>query len=127
MPRFVQEERRLFEAVARVGGDAHLTGDAVLALHQLALVNPRQIQVGTARRVRADLPGWIKVVREQVAPEDLTRYELIPSVTVAHAIRSCRGTVMSDRLITAVADARREGLITADEQSSLNDELRATT
>ena len=32
---------RFFEAVARVGGDAHLTGDAVLALHELGQVNPR--------------------------------------------------------------------------------------
>lgn len=115
---------QFFEAVARVGGDAHLTGDAVLALHNLALVNPRQIRVGTTRRVRAKLPGWIKVVREMVDPNDLTRYELIPSTTVAHAIRSCRGTVMSDRLLTAVNDARREGLITADEEHELRNELR---
>lgn len=113
-----------FEAVARVGRDAHLTGDAVLALHNLALVNPRQIRVGVARRVRAELPGWIEVVREEVAPEDLTRYELIPSTTVAHAIRACQGTVMSDRLLTAIGDARREGLITADEDRDLRDELR---
>lgn len=115
---------QFFEAVARVGGDAHLTGDAVLALHNLALVNPRQIRVGTTRRVRAKLPGWIKVVREMVDPDDLTRYELIPSTTVAHAIRACRGTVMSDRLLTAVNDARREGLITVDEENELRDELR---
>ncbi len=50
---------QFFEAVSRVGGDAHLTGDAVLALHNLALVNPRQVRVGTTRRVRAKLPEWI--------------------------------------------------------------------
>ena len=115
---------QFFEAVARVGGDAHLTGDAVLALHNLALVNPRHVRVGTTRRVRADLPGWIKVVREEIDPDDLTRYELIPSTTVAHAIRACRGTVMSERLLTAVTDARREGLITATEERELRNELR---
>lgn len=115
---------QFFEAVVRVGGDAHLTGDAVLALHNLALVNPRQVRVGTTRRVRAELPEWIKVVNETVAPEDLTRYELIPSTTVAHAIRACRDTVMSDRLLTAVGDARREGLVTATEERQLRDELR---
>ncbi len=117
---------QFFEAVARVGSDAHLTGDAVLALHNLALVNPRQVRVGTPRRVRAKLPEWIKVVNERVEPENLTRYELIPSTTVAHAIRDCRGTVMSDRLLTAVDEARREGLVTAAEERELRDELQGT-
>ncbi len=116
-----------FEAVARVGGDAHLTGDAVLALHDLALVNPRHVRVGTPRRVRAKLPEWIEVVNERVDPDDLVRYELIPSTTVAHAIRACRGTVMSDRLLDAVDDARREGLVTAAEERELRRELRGST
>jgi predicted transcriptional regulator of viral defense system len=115
---------QFFEAVARVGGDAHLTGDAVLALHNLALVNPRQVRVGTSRRVRAKLPEWIKVVHETIDSDDLTHYELIPSATVAHALRACRGTVMSDRLLIAVGDARREGLVTAIEEQQLRDELR---
>ncbi len=115
---------QFYEAVARVGGDAHLTGDAVLALHELALVNPRQIRVGTSRRVRTVLPDWIKVVRENVDPGDLTRYELIPSVTVAHAIRACRGTVISERLLAAVDDARRQGLITGNEEGELRSLLR---
>jgi len=57
---------QFFGAVARVGGDAHLTGDAVV--RNLAPVIPCHVRVGTTRRVRADLLGWIKVVREQVDP-----------------------------------------------------------
>ncbi len=115
---------QFFEAVARVGSDAHLSGDAVLALHNLASVNPRQVRVGTTRRVRATLPGWIQAIRETVAPDHLTRYELIPSTTVAYAIRACRDIVMSDRLLAAVTDARREGLITTSEERDLRLELR---
>jgi len=115
---------QFYEAVARVGDDAHLTGDAVLALHDLALVNPRQVRVGTARRVRAELPGWIKVVRESVDPDDLTLYELIRSTTVAHAIRACAGTVMSERLLAAVDEARREGLISPAEERELRAKLK---
>ncbi|MCU1400122.1 MAG: hypothetical protein JWN62_3231 [Acidimicrobiales bacterium] len=44
------------EAVLRVGADAYLTHDAVLAFHELAQVNPRLIRVGTPRRVRARMP-----------------------------------------------------------------------
>lgn len=114
---------QFFEAVARVGEGAHLTGDAVLALHELGQVNPNFVRVGTPRRVRAKLPDWITVVRETLPDEDLTSYELIPSATVTSAIRSCRGTVMSDRLLGAVDDARRQGLLTAAEQIELRAEL----
>lgn len=44
------------KAVLRVGDGAFLTSDAVLALHDLGLVNPRRIRVGTPDRVRAALP-----------------------------------------------------------------------
>ena len=60
---------RFFEAVARVGGDAHLTGDAVLALHELGQVNPQVVRVGTSRRVRAQLPKWIAIERETLPAE----------------------------------------------------------
>ncbi len=117
---------QFFEAVARVGSDAHLTGDAVLALHNLALVNPRRIRVGTARRVRTQLPEWIQVVNETVDTSDLTTYELIPSTTVAHAMAACSDTVMSERLLTAVDDARRQGLLTAIEEADLRAELQVS-
>lgn len=67
------------EAVLRVGMGAHLTGDAVLAFHELALVVPRRIRVGTDRRVRANLPEWIHVVREELPEDDLTIYEGVRS------------------------------------------------
>ena len=44
-----------FEAVLRVGKEAFLTGDAVLALHNLALVNPKRIRAGTTTRKRKNL------------------------------------------------------------------------
>jgi len=108
--------RDLFaEAVCRVGGDAHLTGDAVLAFHELALVVPRRLRVGTARRVRAKLPDWIRVVREQLPENDLTIYDGVRSATVAHALIDSRKIVMTDRLIDATHDARRQGLLTGVE------------
>src|SRR5688572_25436351 len=50
------------EAVLRVGRDAYVTHDAVLALHDLGLVNPRRIRVGTPHRVRSRIPDQIEVV-----------------------------------------------------------------
>lgn len=103
------------EALLRVGDGAYLRGDAVLALHQLALVNPRRIRVGARRRVRASLPEFIDL-REEVAPnEDLTVYEGLRATTVARALLDCRGQVMTDRLLDAAKQAKAEGLLTGRE------------
>lgn len=111
------------EAVLRVGRDAFLVGDAVLALLDLALVNPRKTRVGTRRRARPTLPKTIELVRTDVPADEVTSYEGIPGVTVAHALRECRGKVMSDRLLDAVADAERRGLLRKGEAAQLRDEL----
>lgn len=100
-----------YEAVLRVGEGAHLTRDAVLAMHGLALVNPQRIRVGLPRRTEARLPDWIEVVREDVPDEDLTTYGRIPSTTVARALIDCRGIVMRERLIDALDDAVARGLV----------------
>lgn len=46
------------EAVALVGPDAYSHGDAVLALLELAMANPRTVAVASPRRVRRALSGW---------------------------------------------------------------------
>jgi predicted transcriptional regulator of viral defense system len=102
---------QFMEAVLAVGPGAHLTGDAVLLLHNLGLVNPRKIRVGTDRRVRGQLPAFVDVVREPVEPKDVTVYEGIPSTTLERALIACRGTVMGDRLVDATKEAARRGLL----------------
>lgn len=55
--RYVPTEYdRYAEAVALVGDGSFLFGEAVLAMHGLALANPRHISVGTTKRVRRELP-----------------------------------------------------------------------
>lgn len=115
-----------FEAVARVGAHAYLTGDAVLAFHELALVNPKRIRVGTPKRVRAAIPEWIEVVKERRDPTELTTYESVPSTTVAAAIESCVGLVQPDRLDTAINEAISRGLIRPKQAAELSEATRTT-
>jgi predicted transcriptional regulator of viral defense system len=103
------------EALLRVGDGAYLRGDAVLALHQLALVNPRRIRIGAPRRVRAVLPEFIDLHEEVVPDEDLTVYEGLRATTVARALLDCRGQVMTERLLDAAKQAKAEGLLTGRE------------
>jgi predicted transcriptional regulator of viral defense system len=114
------------EAVLRVGEDAVLAGDAVLALHELGLAHPRRIRVATPRRVRRRLPPFIKVEQREVPRAKQTRYERIPAMTVAEAVRDCRGLLMPERLIEAVTEAAEAGLIRTAVANRLLAELAET-
>lgn len=110
------------EAVALVGNGAYLWGDAVLSMHNLALVDPAAVAVATPRRVRRKLPTWVRLVS---APQDAitTFYEGIPSQSVADALRACQDSVMPERLLKAADEARNKGLITEREHKVLKEEL----
>jgi predicted transcriptional regulator of viral defense system len=112
------------EAVALVGPGSYVFGESVLAMHDLALVNPRRITVATPERVRKALPDFINL-QPTKASVKVTNYEGIPSQGVADAIRECRKSVMVDRLLDAVEDARRQGLVTEAEAKSLKKELES--
>lgn len=111
------EYDRYAEAVALVGPEAYLYGESVLAMHNLALVNPAKISVATKKRVRRKLPEWVKVV--SIKDGKNTAYEGIPSQSIADAIRECEHAVMGSRLLGAVEEAKREGLINASEYEEL--------
>lgn len=110
------------EAVALVGDGAYLWGDAVLSLHDLALVDPVTVTVATPRRVRRRLPAWVRMTP---APKGYspTFYEGIPSQSVADALRACNGSVMPDRLLEAADEARDKGLVAKKEYRALKEEL----
>lgn len=113
------------EAVLRVGRDAYLTHDAVLDLHDLGLVNPRRIRVGTPHRVRTQLPDHIEVLQRDLAPGAITLAEGIPCTTVARALIDCRDLVMGDRLAEAAQAAARRGLLRRREARELLESLGA--
>jgi len=113
------------EAVALVGPDAYLFGESVLAMHGLAPTNPARILVATPARIRRTLlPLHIACTRQKPESE-LAYYEGIPAQSIPHAILSARKTIMTDRLRNAVAEARRQGLVTEEEEASLQKELSA--
>jgi predicted transcriptional regulator of viral defense system len=115
------------EALLRVGDGAYLRGDAVLALHELALVNPRRIRVGVPRRVRAALPAFVDLREEEMPAEDLTVYEGLHSTTVARSLLDCRGQVMTERLLDAAKQAKAEGLLTGREYARVRRALTQQT
>ena len=113
------------EAVLWAGADAALAYDAVLALHDLALANPRTLRVITPRRVRKTHPrDDVTLLVEQVPSSELTVYFGIPSTTVARALVDCRDLIMTGRLLEAAGEAHRQGLLLGDEHDDVAAELR---
>ena len=91
-------------------------------MHNLALVNPKQIQVAVERRVRKKLPEWIRLVWKADGVKQ-EMFEGIASQTVADAIRTCKGTVMRERLVDAIDEAERQGLVGRQEYQELKKEF----
>ena len=108
-----------YEAILRVGGDARLSGDAVLALYELADVNPRFIRVSTGQRVRRAIPEWICITGRHSPDETVVITERIPTSTVGSAILAARPYVMTSRLKNVIRPAMERGLITMDEAATL--------
>lgn len=111
-------------AVALVGSEAYLYGEAVLGMLGLCPVNPAYITVATPKRVRRRLPPYIKVIN--ATKEDAVEtYDGIRSQSVFAAIRACMTTMLPDRLLAAVDTAFAEGYIRPNEKDGLTAELEA--
>ena len=116
------EYDRYAEAVLLVGEDAVLWGESVLAMHNLAMVNPLRVQVATSRRVRKSLPKWIELVKKP-CNDEVDIFEGIRCQNLASVILECRGKLMTDRLHGAIDDAARKGLLRSSELEMLNREF----
>ncbi len=110
-------------AVRLVGEGAYLMGASVLAMHDLALVNPSRVMVGTPHRVWQRLPAFVQVVQRELPAQALTVHEGIASSTVAQAIVDCMDVVMGSRLREAINEAGRRHLLTSREQKALRARL----
>ncbi|MDO5320294.1 MAG: type IV toxin-antitoxin system AbiEi family antitoxin domain-containing protein [bacterium] len=105
-------------ATEKVGADAFLYGESVLAFLKLAPTNPTWIYVSTAKRVRKALGSGLKIVR-CAADYACTNYDGVRSQFLVDAIRSCRDTVRPDRRIQAAEEGRRQGYLSKDESRGL--------
>jgi predicted transcriptional regulator of viral defense system len=112
LTRYVPSETDHYAiAVARMGKDAYLYGESVIAMLGLAPTNPAYICVALPDRTRKKLPDNIRVNRAQ--PDDkVTMYEGVRSQNVASAIQSAQQTMMDDRLRDAAKRAKDEGYLT---------------
>ena len=108
------------EAVLRVGHDAVLSHDAVLALHDLTDHEPARVRVSTTQQVaRGRLPRHIEVLQRHVGFEHRTTYRGIPCTTVARALLDCRPLLDVDSLVEAADRAVERGLLLRRERHAV--------
>lgn len=108
----VDTRTELAAKLAEAGEGAYLEGDTVLAMFDLALVNPAQIYIGTPYRRRGRAPSHTVITHRSDMPEDdLTVYDGLRCVTVRRALLDAVPHLIGDRALDAVADARRRELI----------------
>lgn len=109
-------------AVALVGPDAYLYGEAVLGMLELCPTNPAYLHVATPRRVRKNLPGYIRLVHTPGETAGAV-YDGVPCQSVADAIRAASASVMRGWLEEAAERARQEGYLLADDAKGIAREL----
>ena len=115
----------LAAALARVGPDAHLHGETVLAMFDLGYVDPVTVQVVAPRRVRAKLPNTIRVtVRASIEPSEVTIYDGLRATTVFKALTECVPRLMTERLTVAADEALEKKLINPKERKAVYDLAR---
>ena len=110
------------ESVALVGEGSWICGESVLAMFNLALVNPLKTHVATTKRVRRTLPDWIDVVRKP-SDEHKDDFNGIPIQNLASVFVEANGFLMRDRLRQAIKEARGRGLLTVDDDLKIKKEL----
>ena len=110
------------ESIALVGPKSWIWGESVLAMHNLALVNSPYVYVATARRVRRNLPEWLKIVK---LPKDaaLDDFNGIPCQNLAAVFVEHKKSLMLDRLLQGIKEATNQSLLTVDDMKVLRKEF----
>jgi predicted transcriptional regulator of viral defense system len=103
--------------------EAVLSHETALDLYGLGDVNPAKIHLTVPegyRIRRRPVPPLYVIHHETLEPDEVTRFEGLPIVTAAKALRQGHaGHLRHDLLRQAAEEARRQGLVTRNEYSEL--------
>lgn len=108
------------EALALVGPEAFLIGESALSVHDIGVFNPGRIHIATTKRVRRNLPKtislhWVK----DITAYDVIEYDHVRSESVYSVIKKLIPITESGRIIGAIRDAERYGIISTSQVSEL--------
>ena len=99
-----------------------LSHETALLLYGISDVNPARIHltVPMSARLRRERPEWIDIHRANLSPQEINQHEGIPITSVERSVMDVLSTTNRiDTVRLAITDARRTGLLTAAQASSL--------
>jgi predicted transcriptional regulator of viral defense system len=110
------------------GVEGVLSHETALELYGLSDVNPAKIHMTVPKHYRVrhrEVPPLYQLHHEHLDERDVTRYEGLPVVAIAKAIRQCHEAhLRRDLLRQALEEAKDQGLIKRREYIQLADELQ---
>ena len=108
--------------------EACLSHDTALDVWDISDILPDQIHVTVTahRRIERAIPPGYVIHYEDLAPDEVTWWESIPTVTATVAIRQCLGTGMPTYLIRqAIERSARTSLVPAEQREQLTSIMEA--
>jgi predicted transcriptional regulator of viral defense system len=121
--RFSQYRESILWVKANRGPQrAALSHETALSVYGISDANPSRVHitVPTIARLRRKRPKWITLHRSDIEPSEIVVQEGMPVTTIHRTIRDILATTARTELARqATADARRQGLITAEEAKQL--------
>ena len=99
-----------------------LSHDTALAVYGISDVNPSRVHITVPRhaRLRRQHPKWIVIHRGELRPTDVTAHEGLPVTSIEKTVVDVLTETGRLELVRqAIADARREGYISAAEANRL--------
>jgi predicted transcriptional regulator of viral defense system len=106
-----------------------LSHETAFDLYEMSDVHPRKIHVTIpkAHRVRRVAPSSYRFHREDLKPEQVTRFEGIPMVTPVHAVRQAHRAHLGPALLAqAIDQGQRNGRLTVRQAKELRAEIGAS-
>jgi predicted transcriptional regulator of viral defense system len=99
-----------------------LSHESALLLYGISDVNPARVNltVPMSARLRREHPKWVVIHRADLTPLEISRHEGMPVTSVDRSVMDVFSTThRADIARLAITDARRTGLLTAAQASSL--------
>jgi predicted transcriptional regulator of viral defense system len=99
-----------------------LSHETALLLYGISDVNPARVNltVPMSARLRREHPEWITIHRADLTPEEISQHEGMPVTSVERSVMDVLSTThRADIAQKAIADALREGLLSAAQASGL--------
>ena len=107
-----------------------LSHETALLLYGISDVNPARVNltVPMSARLRREHPEWITIHRADLTPEEISQHEGMPVTSVERSVMDVLSTThRADIAQKAIADALREGLLSAAQASGLRKRVSRST